>query len=133
VVPVPAFADPAFALLHHEDASRAVVEALCAGYDGPLNVVGPGAATPVQAVRLGGRIPFPVAGPAWAGACRLAELAGAPVPAHVLELIRHGRTADGSRIVDELGLHDLRATQEVCAELYEWATVTPLRAVQEVA
>jgi len=133
VVPVPAFADPAFSLLHLEDASLSLVEALCVGYDGPLNVVGPGAATPWQAVRLGGRVPLPVAGPAWRGACRLAELAGAPVPAHVLELMRRGRTADGSRISDELGLHDLRATQEVCAELYEWGTVTALRAVQEVA
>ena len=33
----------------------AMVEALLRSYDGPLNVVGPGAASPWQAVRLGGR------------------------------------------------------------------------------
>ena len=39
----------------------------CRGYDGPLNIVGPGAASPWQAVRLGGRVPVPVLGPSWAG------------------------------------------------------------------
>ena len=41
-VPVPAFADPPFQLLHQEDAARAMVEALLRGVDGPLNVVGDG-------------------------------------------------------------------------------------------
>lgn len=132
-VPVPAFADPAFSLLHPEDAARAMVEALMAGYDGPLNVAGAGAATPWQAVRLGGRLPVPVAGPGWSVACRLAELAGAPVPAHVLELIRRGRTADGSRIAEALGFTPAHSTQAVCAELYEWGTVTPLRVIEAVA
>lgn len=133
VVPVPAFADPAFSLVHHDDAARAMVEALCQGYDGPLNVVGPGAATPLQAVRLGSRIPWPVFGPGWPAARRVAELAGAPVPPHVVELMQRGRTADGSRIHNELGLDGFRTTQQVCAELYEWATVTPLRNLEAVA
>jgi UDP-glucose 4-epimerase len=133
VVPVPAFADPTFSLLHHEDAAQSMVEALVAGYDGPLNVVGPGATTPLQAVRLGSRLPFPVFGPGWVVACRMAELAGAPVPAHVLELMQRGRTADGSRIARVLGLGGLRSTQDVCAELYEWATVTPIHKLEAVA
>jgi len=33
-----------------------MVAAIECRYDGPLNVVGPGAATPWQAVRLGGRV-----------------------------------------------------------------------------
>ena len=45
VVPVPAFADPPFQLLHPDDAARAMVAALLLGVDGPFNVVGPGAAT----------------------------------------------------------------------------------------
>ena len=47
VVPVPAFADPPFSLLHPDDAAEAMVAAIDRRYDGPLNVVGPGAATPV--------------------------------------------------------------------------------------
>lgn len=133
IVPIPAFADPAFSLLGHEDAARSMVEALCVGYDGPLNVVGPGATTPLQAVRLGSRIPWPVFGPGWTVARRVAELAGAPVPRHVVELMQRGRTADGGRIHEALGLDEFRSTQEVCAELYEWATVTPLRPLEAVA
>ena len=47
-------------------AARAMVEALVHNHDGPLNVVGPGATSPWQAVRLGGRFPMPVVGPGWA-------------------------------------------------------------------
>ena len=127
VVPVPAFADPPFALLSLEDASRSFVEALCRGIDGPLNVVGSGAATSWQATRLGGRIPFPVFGPGWTAAIHAAELAGAPVPPHVAELIRHGRVADGSKALDVLALSGVRPTQQVCVDLYEWAVIVPLR------
>lgn len=131
VVPVPTFADPAFSLLGQEDAARAMVSALLEAYDGPLNVVGSGATTPLQAARLGGRIPVPIAGPAWRLARRAAELAGAPIPPHVLELLRAGRAGDGTHAVRELGLGRLVATTAICAELYEWATVTPIRPVTE--
>jgi nucleoside-diphosphate-sugar epimerase len=50
-ITVPALADPPFALLHPGDAARAVVAALRTGWDGPLNVAGPGAASPWQAAR----------------------------------------------------------------------------------
>jgi UDP-glucose 4-epimerase len=125
-VPVPALADPPFALLDTDDAARALVAALVGDVDGPYNVVGPGAASPWQAVRRGGRVPIPVLGFGWQVAGQLAELAGAPVPAHVIELLRWGRTADGSRAVTDLGLDGLRPTQEVLDDLYAWATVTRL-------
>lgn len=126
-VPVPALADPVFQLLHADDAARAMVAALVAGFDGPLNIVGPGAASVWQAVRLGGRIPIPISGPAWNLAAYAAELAGAPAPPHVVELLTKGSAADGSRALDLLDLAGLRSTRDVCTELYEWATVTPLR------
>lgn len=126
-VPVPALADPVFQLLHADDAARSMVEALFADIDGPLNIVGPGAASVWQAVRLGGRIPVPIAGPLWSVAAHTVELAGAPAPPHVIELLTKGSAADGSRAVDELALNALRSTHDVCTELYEWATVTPLR------
>jgi UDP-glucose 4-epimerase len=108
-----------------------MVEALVRQVDGPVNVVGPGAATPWQAARLGGRIPLPVVGPAWAWAARVAELAGAAIAPHVVELLRFGRTASGSRAVDLLGLSDLRPTQQVLSELYEWAAIVPLGTSEE--
>ena len=130
IVPVPAFADPAFSLLHHDDAARAMAEALLMNHDGPLNVVGPGATSPWQAVRLGGRIPFPVLGPGWSAANQLAVLAGAPMPPHVEEVLRHGRAGDGTRACEALDLGFLHPTQEVLAEVFEWATVTPITEIK---
>jgi UDP-glucose 4-epimerase len=133
-VPVPACADPPFSLLHPDDAARAMVEALLRRCDGPLNVVGPGAATPWQAARLGGRVPLPMLGPSWRWAARIAEVAGAAIAPHVVELLRFGRTASGSRAVAELGLAELMPTQQVLTELYEWAAIVPLAPPeQEVA
>jgi len=126
-VPVPALADPVFQLVHADDAARAIVGALFTDYNGPLNVVGPGAASVWQAVRLGGRVPVPVAGPFWAVAAQAAELAGAPAPPHVIEVLSKGSAADGTHAVSVLGLAGVRSTHDVCVELYEWATVTPLR------
>ena len=128
VVPVPALADPAFQLLHQEDAARAMVAALCSASTARSTSSGPGAASVWQAVRLGGR--DPVAGVrARVGASRR----GSPSsPARrcrrtSLELMTKGRTADGSKAVEQLGLGAMRPTQEVCTELFEWAMVTPLR------
>jgi len=126
VVPVAAFSDPPFSLLHPGDAAEAMVAAIVRRFDGPLNVVGPGAATPWQAVRLGGRVPFPVLPPLWGWARRVAELAGAAVAPHIVEVLRYGRTGSGTRAVEALGMQDLRPTQMVLRDLYEWAQVVPL-------
>jgi UDP-glucose 4-epimerase len=131
IVPVPAFADPPFSLLHPDDSAEAMVAAIERRYDGPLNVVGPGAATPWQAVRLGGRVPLPVVGPFWDVASRIVELAGAAIAPHVIEQLRHGRTGAGGRAVDELGLAHLVPTQTVLRELFEWADVIPIPTSRE--
>lgn len=128
VVPVSAAADPPFSLLHQEDAATALVAALERSADGPVNVVAPGAVTASQAARLGGRLPVPVGGPMWRAARALAEVAGAPVPDHVHELLVRGRTADGGRAGDVLGVVPSHSTPEVVKALYEWATVSYLRA-----
>jgi len=125
-VPVPALADPPFSLLGRDDAARAMVEALLRGHDGPLNVVGPGATSPWQAVRFGNRLPLPVEGPGWRLARRLTELLGAPLPDHVCDILRRGLTGDGTRAYEVLDLGFVRPTQEVLADLYAWATVTPI-------
>src|SRR5262249_56364965 len=87
LVPVPALADPAFVLLHQEDAARAMVEALCRDVDGPVNVVGRGAASPWQAARLGNRVPIPVLAPGWRAAGGRAGPPAAPGPPPVHELL----------------------------------------------
>ena len=125
-VPVPAFSDPPFSVLHPDDAATAMVRAIEVRYDGPLNVVGPGAASPWQAVRLGGRVPVPVLPPFWEAAARTVEIAGAAIAPHVIECMRRGRTGSGARAIEALGLTDVMSTQEVLRELFEWAQVVPL-------
>ena len=130
-VPVPAFADPPFSLLHPDDAATAMVAAIERRYDGPLNVVGTGAATPWQAARLGGRIPLPVLPSLWNATSRVTEIAGAAIAPHVVEMLRHGRTGSGGRAVAALGLDGLRSTQQVLRELFEWADVVPIHTARE--
>ena len=124
VVPVSATSGLPFSLLHQEDAAEAIVAAAFSAHDGPLNVVGGGAVTAGQAVRLGGRIPLPVAGPAWALAKVAAEMAGSPLPDHLRELLIRGRTADGSLARRVLGVSPRWDTADVVKDLFEWAGVT---------
>jgi UDP-glucose 4-epimerase len=131
VVPVSAFSDPPFSLLHPDDAAEAMVAAIEHRVDGPCNVVGPGAASPWQAARLGGRIPLPIPARMWRGVGRATEIAGAAIAPHVVELLRHGCTGDGTRAQEVLGLTRLASTQEVLRELFDWADVVPIATGQE--
>jgi UDP-glucose 4-epimerase len=131
VVPVSAWSDPPFSLLHPDDAAAAMVAAIEHRIDGPCNVVGPGAATPWQAARLGGRLPFPVIPSLWGAVARMTEIAGAAIAPHVVELLRHGRTGDATRVRTELGLTALTSTQDVLRELFEWADVVPIATGRE--
>jgi UDP-glucose 4-epimerase len=133
VVPVSAVADPPFSLLHQDDAAAAVVRALASGVDATVNVVGPGAVTPAQAVRLGGRVPVPTVGPGWLAARAACELVGAPLPAHVVELLLRGRGADGALGQAVLGLAPVRSTEQVVRDLYEWAEVVHLDVASRAA
>jgi len=125
-VPVPAFSDPAFSLVSLSDSAQAFVSALMMGFNGPLNVAAPGSVTPWQAARLGGRVPFPVFGPGWHAARAAAEFLGAPIPAHVREVLQLGRSADTSTLRD-LGVIFEKTTRDICAELYDWGSVLPIR------
>jgi UDP-glucose 4-epimerase len=133
VVPVGAFSDPPFPLLHPDDSALAMVAAIERRLDGPCNIVGPGAATPWQAARLGGRVPLPVPPGLWGPVARASEIAGAALAPHVIDLIRHGCTADASRARDELGLSHLAPTQEVLRELFDWADVVAIARTGEQA
>ncbi|MHB8465083.1 MAG: NAD-dependent epimerase/dehydratase family protein [Acidimicrobiales bacterium] len=130
IVPVSALSDPAFSVLHVEDAARAVVAALFRAVDDTVNVVAPGAVTVWQAARLGGRVPVPLLGPEWRLVRRLADLAGAPLPDHVTEVIHRGRTADGGRAESVLGV-ELERTTRQAVEAVQHGEPVPLRLVEE--
>jgi len=131
VVPVGVLSDLPFSLLHEHDAAAAFVAGLEGGFDGPVNVVAPGAVTPAQAARIGGRVVLPAVGPGWVIARVVTELLGAPLPAHVRELLVRGRTADGGLAAKILGAAPRHSTPDVVKDLYEWASVTYLRPASE--
>jgi UDP-glucose 4-epimerase len=126
LVPVGLPPDPPFSLLHGDDATAAIVAALHRDVDAAVNVVGEGAVTGAQAVRLGGRIPIPVAGPGWLVAGAIAAVLGSPLPDHVLELLLRGRTADGARAAHLLGVTPARSTVEIVREMHRWPAVVEL-------
>ncbi|MGI9602946.1 MAG: NAD-dependent epimerase/dehydratase family protein [Acidimicrobiales bacterium] len=126
VVPVAAVPDLPFSLLHIDDMTSATIAALAADWSGPLNVVGEGAVSGSQAVRLGGRIPVPVMGPVWTLARSITGLLGSPLPQHGVEMLTRGRTADGARAHQVLDWQPRFTTVEVVKDLYQWASVVYL-------
>jgi UDP-glucose 4-epimerase len=133
VVPFSGLVDPPFSMIHQEDAAAAAAAALHADHDGPLNVCGPGAVTASQAARMGRRLPLPLVGPEWVLMRRLTELIGSPVPEHVLELLRRGRTANATEAPRALGITLGYSTPDVVKELYDWAPVSYLPVGGEAA
>jgi UDP-glucose 4-epimerase len=131
-VPFSALADPPFTVVEDRDAARAFVAAAQRRVDEPVNVVGPGAITALQAISRGRRLPVPLVGPEWSIIRRLSHALGAPIPGHVMEVMHRGRLADGSHAADVLGLLPSTSTATVIDRLYRWETVVrvePQRAV----
>ncbi len=122
VVPFQPGGRNAFRVTHLGDAAAALVAAAFHRYDGPLNVAGPGAMHPLDAIRIGRRVPVPTIGVGWHTARFMANLLGAPVPDHIVELLRDGRLADTSR-AEAMGL-PMRSTRDTLIALYEWPSIT---------
>ncbi len=134
-VPFSVVADPAFTMVLESDAATAFVLAAAAGFDGPLNVVGPGATTAFGAIRRGRRVPLPLIGPEWSIARHVAFLTGTPIPDHVVELLQRGRLADRAACREELGWAPEVSALEIVDRLYAWPSVQrqPPRVDWEVA
>ena len=132
-VPFSVLADPPFAVVEDVDAARALVAAAGRQLAEPVNVLANGAITALQAIRRGGRLPIPLIGPDWAIARRVALLAGAPIPDHVLETLHRGRLADNGRMEELLGLTVPTSTSEVIDKLYAWPSVVHVPAKKQVA
>ena len=132
-VPFNALGDPSFAVIRQNDAARAIVAAARERLAEPVNVVASDSITVLQAAVRGRRLPIPTIGPQWSLARRLAHLAGAPIPDHILELLIHGRLADNGRMGDLLGVVPEQTTPQVIDDLYGWPSVIRHPAQRQVA
>ncbi len=128
VVPTSLLADPAFSVIDDQDAATAVVAAAARRFDGPVNVVSPGAVTASQAVRIGGRVALPA---------DRARVAHRP-PRHQRASARRspststssstgGARRTAALAAEALGFTPRLSTRAVVQALYEWATVIHLR------
>ncbi|MDQ1520338.1 MAG: hypothetical protein QOI55_1411, partial [Actinomycetota bacterium] len=78
-----------------------------------------------------GRVPVPIVPALWGFAARTAELSGAAIAPHVVEMLRFGLTGSGARAIEALGVAQPHSTQDVLREVFEWADVVPLAVTRE--
>jgi UDP-glucose 4-epimerase len=123
IVPFNMLGNPPFSVALDTDAAVAFVAAAKQRANGPLNVVADGEITLMQAIRRGRRVPLPLIGPQWPIARHVSHMFGAPIPDHVMELIHHGRVADGARLSSVLGVAPRVATPDVIDRLFNWEGV----------
>lgn len=133
LVPFSLLADPPFAVVEDRLSARAFVAAARRRLDGPVNVVANGAITALQAARRGRRVPVPLVGPEWVAARTISNLAGAPIPDHVLELMHRGRLASNRRMPELLGFAADISTVSVVDKVYAWPSVIHQPAKRQVA
>ncbi len=123
IVPCSMRGNASFSVALDTDAAIAFVAAAKQRASGPLNVVADGEITLMQAIRRGRRMPLPLVRPQWPIARHISHMFGAPIPDHVMELIHHGRVADGTRLSTVLGVAPQVATPAVIDRLFHWEGV----------
>lgn len=125
--------DPQFTVIEDHDAALAFSLAARHRFDGNINVVADGTTTARRAALQGRRLPVPIVGPGWWAARQIANIVGAPVPDHVVEMLRHGRLAHASDNAHLIHFAPRHSTHEVIERLYEWPSVVRVPAARQVA
>lgn len=125
--------DPAFTVIEDHDAALAFCLAARHRFNGNINVVAEGTTTARRAALQGRRLPVPVVGPGWWVTRQLANVVGAPVPDHVVEMLRHGRLAHASDNAHLIRFAPRLSTHDVIERLYEWPSVVRVPAARQVA
>jgi UDP-glucose 4-epimerase len=96
--------DPRIQLVHEEDGLGALCAAIRRPVHGPVNVASPGTIGLHRMIRMCGRAPLPVAGPAFGTAVGALRRVGMPsLSPDFMRLLRYGRAVDTSRLTDEIG------------------------------
>ena len=120
-VPVDPLSHARFQVVADDDAARAIVHAALHGRHEAVNIVADGSVSVGSVMRQGRRLLMPVLPFTWPIASQLTTLAGAPLPDHVRELLRHGRLA--RTLTHDIDYRPAHATSDVIARLYSWPSV----------
>ena len=134
VIPIDPFSKATFQVVADDDAARAVVHAASHGIHGVVNVAAHDPTTVGAVARQGRRMVAPVVAHTWRVTASLTTLAGAPLPDHVVELIRHGRTAVSN--IRDIGYLPAHSTHDVIKRLYSWPSIVriaPMHPAEQVA
>jgi UDP-glucose 4-epimerase len=134
IIPIDPFSKATFQVVADDDAARAVVHAASHGIHGVVNVAAHDPTTVGAVARQGRRMVAPVVAHTWRVTASLTTLAGAPLPDHVVELIRHGRTAVSN--IRDIGYLPAHSTHDVIKRLYSWPSIVriaPMHPAEQVA
>jgi UDP-glucose 4-epimerase len=100
VVPTLLGFDPRIQLINEDDAVRAVLHALDSEIEGTFNIAAPGQLYLSRILRLGKRIPQPLPGRLFDSAVTGLARADLAVPAHLQDILKHGRVTDTTAMTD---------------------------------
>lgn len=103
IVPTLLGFDPRMQLINEDDAVRALVHALDSDIEGTFNVAAPGQLYLSRILRLGRRIPQPLPGRLFDSAVTGLARADLAVPAHLQDIVKHGRVTDTTAMTDVFG------------------------------
>lgn len=125
--------NPVFSVVEDHDAATAFVQASERNADGVVNIVADGAISLMRATLMGRRVPVPTVGPARWLARTMSNVAGAPIPDHVEDLLRNGRLVASHEAAHLLRFAPRHSTTEVIRHLYQWPSVERIPAKVQVA
>lgn len=132
-VPYNPIGNPQFLVIEDHDAAMAIVAAAQHQPHGIANITALGTMSIPAAASIGRRLALPVIGPAWWVTRAISNIAGAPVPDHVSELLHHGRGAHCGNSEELLGFIPRMSTTDVIARLYAWPNIVRVPAHRQVA
>lgn len=132
-VPYNPLGNPQFSLIEDRDAAMAIITAARHQFHGIANIVAHGSMSISTAANIGRRLALPVIGPAWWVARTVSNIAGAPVPDHVSELLQHGRGAQCASSAELFGFTPRLSTADVIRRLYAWPSIVRVPAQRKVA
>jgi len=109
--------DPRIQLVHIDDALEAIVAAVRAPVEGPVNVAGPGTIGLARMIRMAGKRALPIAAPLFGAVTQTGQRLGLDTQSDDFQrLLRYGRGVDTRRLTDEVGYEPRNSTVDAVGD-----------------